>query len=178
MRKITQAIGFQLVGRLIGEWTLVECKIEDVVGEALNLKFPQSVLLWKTLGTEQKISMLRRLIVLSAMSKKDKDHFKLKLREASDLCEDRNIAAHNIFRPTEDKGKVEFFRFVYDVERIETTFTAWSQDQFSHKFEKSANLCIELENLEEKLGRSKSRGALTEALRAPLKILLFRASSI
>ena len=158
MRKITAEIAFELVGRMIGEWSLAECHVDDVVGEALKLTYPQSMIICKTLSIWQKMEMLKKLINSSLMNNDEKTSFIEQVAELKKLSEQRNTIAHCIFLPNEDRTGVKFF----DTKKREIS-AVLSECQFSHLFERFEKIGKELENLEGRLKQTNAYQALSEA---------------
>ena len=158
MRKITHKIAFELVGRMIGEWSIVECYVNNVVEEALNLTYPKSVIICTALSIRQKIEMLKKLINSSLMDNDEKTSFIEQVAELNKLSGKRNTMAHCIFLPNEDKTGVKFF----DTKKREVS-TVLSEYQFNHLFERLEKITKELENLEGRLKQTNAYQALTEA---------------
>ena len=159
MREITQFVAFELVGRTINQWSMVECQVDDVIQKTHKLTHPQSVIICKSLSMWKKIEILKSLVKHSSMSIDEKTSFGEKIKELEKLSEQRNIIAHCIFVPNDDNTKVRFF----NSKKIEISHIFLSMNQFYNLFKRLGNMLGKLEHLEERLAETDAQKALAEA---------------
>ena len=164
MEEISPERCFTLVGRFMFEWALIERQVDNVITAAFNFTLLQSTLITITLSVEQKIDVMARLTNLSSLGESHKIHYKVVMKDLSDLKNIRNIVAHCVFFPTDNKKAVKFLRVKKGKGTLQFPLEEWSEEDFLNHFEKLHISTTELKLLEVKLKQAKSHKSLIEAL--------------
>jgi hypothetical protein len=121
---------FALVGRFLQAWSVMEGSLHNAIGTALSIETTKLQILCANMRFRDKIHILTTLIdVAHFFSKEEKAELMKTLRGLADDSGNRNMIAHDAFRPDDEGVGVEFLtvkaKGKFDLPKI-----VWNADRF------------------------------------------------
>ena len=123
---------FALVGQFLQAWSIMEGSLHNAIGTALSIETTKLQILCANMRFRDKIHILTTLIdVAPIFSKEEKSELMKTLRGLADDSGNRNMIAHDAFRPDDEgvgvefltvkaKGKFDLPKIVWNVDRFQT----------------------------------------------------------
>lgn len=153
-----------LVGLVVTQWVLVERKVEDLIAEALDLDYAQTLLFRSALSAAKKHEVLKTLIKLLLKSDSEREHFIAQMGKLKELRKVRNIMAHDLLIPTDDDTVVIFRDHELKDGDIQLKESTWTAKEFAGHLDQIDDLSEELDALRTKLKQAKAIKQLAEVL--------------
>jgi hypothetical protein len=103
-----EARAYALIGRFLQMWSLMECELNDAIGEALDLSSMQTEILCNNIQLRNRLHILRTLAAISALDEEEKRRIDKRLNQIGEYISHRNMVAHTPFVPSEMSNGVQF----------------------------------------------------------------------
>lgn len=139
-----------LVGQFLQQWAAIELGMQNVIGEALEIKSISLSILSANIRFRDKANILRTLIDVSdhVFDADKKEHFKKVIRELAEYSATRNMIAHDPFLATEDGLGTEFIT-VKAKGNFARPEIIWKAREFREAVKKLRQFSDELDKLED-----------------------------
>jgi hypothetical protein len=124
---------FALVGQFLQAWSTMENSLHDAIGAALSIEAPKLQILCANMRLRDKIDILRTLIdIAPGFATEEKTKLKKSLHDIAEYSVNRNMLAHDSFRPESAGAGVEFLT-VKAKGKFELPNVVWSADRFQQE---------------------------------------------
>jgi len=147
---------FRLIGEFMFHWASLESKLNQTVSTILNMSALEGAILTANITLRDKIALVRTFLNLygTAGEVEVKALDKI-LIEISDLSNDRNIVAHNMFAPEREGVK---FYITKAKGKLSLPKTIWSDSDFDKKLDRMNRLETGLDAVIAAIQGNKHRG--------------------
>jgi len=124
---------YALVGQFLRAWSVMEGSLHNAIGTALSVETTKLQILCANMRFRDKIHILKTLIdVATIFSKEEKAELMKTLSGLADDSGNRNMIAHDAFRPDDEGVGVEFLtvkaKGKFDLPKI-----VWNVDRFRNE---------------------------------------------
>ena len=145
-KPIDQKESCTLVGEFLQAWGTMEAQLNRVIGTILGLGDIQTSIVCKNIQFRDKIHITRTAVNESALAKDKKTVYDEELKKLADFSYDRNMVAHDQFRPSDDQMGV-LFVVIRAKGELKFPETIWSRKDFGDRVEKAKAFCQTLKAL-------------------------------
>ena len=163
MDNITMERSYALIGKYIHHWASLEFTIDEAIKIGLNLNTLQSCAIIPNIPLRKKLEILQVAIDFTPMKVAERKRFKSRIEKCDKYAKIRNSIVHSGFGLPEGDAilKLVAVRTVGGTLKFDTK--NWTEHDFQTFYDLLNALIRELVQLKEKMKRSDSYKALTEA---------------
>lgn len=167
-----------LVGYYLRCWGFMEASVNWAVQGAFDLDALWGAVVSRNMQLTNKLHILKTMVNLEVYQPDDKGKYQTCLDRIRALAgKDRNIVAHNAFRPDEKGVGVEFY-IVKATGKFELPDTVWTIPDVRNKTDELMGICDVLKSLRQWFERSERLANMTVRRERALKLINIAEESV